>query len=82
MAENHTTTSKYNVLDVRELVYADNSQSVVLICKEYGSVNRRRIVIFDDDKVFEDAKMLVPGDFIVVHDNVNFGTRNVTEIEY
>lgn len=82
MSETHTTITKYDVLDVRELVYSDNSQAIVLVCKEHNKVNRRRIVIFDEDKTFDDAKMLVPGDFIVVHDNVNFGNIKVVEIEY
>jgi hypothetical protein len=82
MAENPTTTTRYDVLDVRELVYADNSQSIVLICKEHHAVNRRRIVIFDEDQVFKDAKLLVPGDFIVIRDCINFGVNQVVEIEY
>lgn len=82
MEEKTTESTRYHVLDVRELTYADNSQGIVLICKEHNRVNRRRIVVWDDnDKIFDDAKMLVPGDFIIVHERIYGHTRTIEEIE-
>ena len=78
---NHIAT-RYNVLDVRELVYADNSSGIVLICKEYDNAKRRRIVVWDDNnKIFDEAKILAPGDIILVHDKVYGSTRTIEEIE-
>ena len=87
MEENNTTTTRYNVLDVREMIchrsnnYHDHV--IVLICKEYNSVNRRRITIWDENEsVFNDAKMLAPGDIIVVHERIYGAVHTIEEIEY
>ena len=82
MAENHTTVTNYDVLDVRELVYTNNAQAIILICKVHNDVKRRRITIWDDDDIWNDAKVLAPGDFIVVHERVNDGVHRIVEIEY
>ena len=82
MEGNTTLSTKYEVLDVRELTYADNSSGIVLICKEHQGVKRRRVVVWDEDKIFNDAGMLVPGDFIIVHEIVYGSTRTIKEIEY
>ena len=82
MEEKTIKATRYNVLDVRELAFADNSQCIILICKEWEHVRRRRIVVWDDnEKAFDDAKMLVPGDIVLVHESICGFTSTIEEIE-
>ena len=87
MEENNTITTRYNVLDVREIIYHRSNNYhdhvIVLICKEWNGVNRRRIVVYDENEsVFDDAKMLAPGDVIVVHERIYGAVHEIEEIEY
>ena len=87
MSEDNITSTRYNVLDVRELVYSNNQNyqdhAIVLICKEWNKAGRRRITVWDDDvKIFDVAKMLAPGDIILVHDRIANSVNTIVEIEY
>ncbi len=82
-----TETNRYKVLDVRETL-GDTNKPIVLICKDYTSVTRRRIEVWNFDgwsDAYEVAKMLVPGDIILVHESYNRngnGKHVIEEIEY
>jgi hypothetical protein len=83
MKEKTTTSTRYNVLDVREL-YISGERLVILICKEWNGYKRRRIEVgpWHSQKLREDAMMLAPGDVILVHDSSCGLVHTIEEIEY
>jgi hypothetical protein len=85
MAEVHTQSNRYKVLDVRECI-GDVNKPVVLICQEFGKVSRRRIEVWDRDKeAYETALELAPGDIINIIETYNRngdGSHNIDEIEF
>lgn len=82
MEENTIQSTRYNVLDVRE-IFENGHRTIILICKEYGKAKRRRIEVGPWKKsVYDDARMLAPGDIILVHDSICGYVHTVEEIEY
>jgi hypothetical protein len=74
------TITRYSVLDVREYDTCDG-HVLVIICKEHDAPRRRRIELRPSHKVYTDAQMVVPGDYIVVHDTYRGVRSAITEIE-
>ena len=88
MQEIKEISTRYKVLDIREEI-GNNQKPIVLICQEhkddYRIGRRRRIEVYSfDEKAYEDAKLIVPGDIILVHESFNkngFGGHIIEEIE-
>lgn len=88
MEEKTMISKRYNVLDVRE-IFENNHRTIIMVCKEYDkdffNTKRRRIEIsqtYSKTTLYEDARLIVPGDIILVHESVVNSVHTIDEIEY